>query len=80
MSDVDIHLADEVGKYYANPLGFVMMAFPWGEPGTSLQGFNGPDEWQLELLKDVGGEVMSRRFNGVDAVDPIQVAVSSGHG
>lgn len=80
MSDVDIELANEIGNFYDNPLGFVLFAFPWGEPGTSLQGFSGPDAWQVQVLNDIGGEVMSRRFNGVDPVDPIQVAVSSGHG
>lgn len=80
MSDIDIQLAEEVGQFYNDPLGFVLFAFPWGEPGTPLQGFDGPDVWQRELLQSIGGEVMSRRFNGVDAVDPIQVAVSSGHG
>lgn len=80
MSDVDITLAEEVGKYYNDPLGFVRFAFQWGEPGTPLQGFDGPDDWQIDILNTIGGEVMSRRFNGVDAVDPIQVAVSSGHG
>lgn len=80
MSDIDIQLAEEVGKYYDDPLGFVRMAFPWGESGTSLQGFKDVDEWQRELLTTLGNQVKERKFNGVDAVDPIQVAVSSGHG
>lgn len=80
MSDIDIQLADEVSKYYDDPLGFVMMAFEWGEPGTPLQGFDGPDAWQIDILNTIGGAVKSRAFNGVDPVDPVQVAVSSGHG
>lgn len=80
MSDVDIRLADEVGRFYADPLGFVYFAFPWGEPGTSLQGFSGPDQWQIDVLTDIGNGVAERGFNGIDPVDPIQVAVSSGHG
>ena len=50
MSDIDITLADEVSKYYDDPLGFVMMAFQWGEEGSSLHGFDGPDEWQIDIL------------------------------
>lgn len=80
MSDIDIRLAEEISQFYSDPLGFVLYAFPWGEPGTSLQGFDAPDVWQRELLIELGNQVKERGFNGVDAVDPIQVAVSSGHG
>lgn len=80
MSDIDIRLAEEISQFYSDPLGFVLYAFPWGEPGTSLQGFDSPDVWQRELLIELGNQVKERGFNGVDAVDPIQVAVSSGHG
>jgi hypothetical protein len=80
MSQIDVDLAEEISQFYSDPLGFVLFAFPWGEPGTPLQGFDDPDEWQRELLTTLGDEVAERGFNGVDAVDPIQVAVSSGHG
>ena len=30
----EIELADEIGSYYADPLGFVRFAYPWGEPGS----------------------------------------------
>lgn len=80
MSDVDIQLADEISQFYDNPLGFVLFAFPWGEQGTSLQGFSGPDQWQINVLNDIGAAVQQRKFNGVEPVDPIQLAVSSGHG
>lgn len=80
MSDIDIQLANEIGKFYNDPMGFVLFAFPWGEPNTSLQGFFGPDQWQINVLNDIGDAVQDRKFNGVDPVDPIQLAVSSGHG
>ncbi|QZI92157.1 terminase [Vibrio phage PS25B.1] len=80
MSDIDVRLAEEISYFYDKPYEFVLYAFPWGEPGTSLHGFDAPDEWQKELLIALGDEVKERGFNGVDAVDPIQVAVSSGHG
>lgn len=80
MSDVDIQLANEVSQFYDDPVGFTMFAFDWGEPGTSLQGFDGPDEWQRDILREIGDAVKERKFNGVDPVDPIQVAASSGHG
>jgi len=80
MSDTDIQLAEEIGQFYDDPLGFVLFAFPWGEPGTALQGFDGPDQWQRELLTAMGNQVKERKFNGVNAVDPIQISVASGHG
>lgn len=80
MSQIDIDLASEVSRFYDDPVGFCLFAFPWGEPGTALQEFHGLDEWQQELLTEIGYQVTKRGFDGVNAVDPIQVAVSSGHG
>ena len=28
-------LAESLGQYRFDPLGYVMFAFPWGKPGTS---------------------------------------------
>jgi len=80
MSDVDIQLAEEISQFYDDPLGFVYFAFPWSEPNSPLRGFDGPDEWQIRILTDIGAAVKDRKFNGIDPVDPIQLAVSSGHG
>lgn len=76
--DVDVMLADDVSRFYADPLGFVMYAFDWGR--GELRGFDGPDQWQIDLLTDLGNAVKDRKFNGVTPVDPIRMAVSSGHG
>ena len=80
MSDVDIQLAEEVMKYYDDPYGYVMFAYQWGEPGTRLEGFEGPDIWQREALIAIGDAVKDRGFDGFNAVDPIQMAIASGHG
>lgn len=80
MSHIDVSLSEEVGQFYDDPLGFVLYAFPWGEKGSSLQGFTGPDVWQVDVLNDIGNEVKDRKFDGVTPVRPIQLAVSSGHG
>jgi hypothetical protein len=77
--DVNVELAEFVGQFYADPLGFVMAAFPWGEPGP-LQDHQGPDAWQKAFLLWLGDEVRRRRFDGITAVPPIRGAVSSGHG
>lgn len=75
---IDIQLAEECSQFYADPLGFVLWAYDWDH--NDLKGFKGPDIWQAKFLMDLGDEIKKRKFNGVDAVNPIQMAVSSGHG
>lgn len=72
-------LADQIAQFYADPLGFVLFAYPWGEPG-SLRDATGPDTWQREVLQEIGEEVRKRAFNGVIAVEPLREAIASGHG
>lgn len=76
----DRKLVAFIGEFYADPLGFVLAAYPWGEPGTSLAQHHGPDRWQRELLEEIGRQVRARAFDGHTPVLPIRVAVSSGHG
>lgn len=76
---VDIELAEEVAKYYHDPLGFVKFAYPWGEPGV-LSEQKGPDVWQREFLEELGRQVRDRAFDGTAPVKPIRMGVASGHG
>ena len=71
-------LADAIAETYADPLGFVNLVWDWGV--GELEGHPGPNSFQRGVLKDIGAEVRSRKFNGRDAVLPIQIAVASGHG
>ena len=48
-NNVELQLAKEISKYYSDPVGFVMMAFPWGEERTPLAGFKQPDLWQIDF-------------------------------
>lgn len=64
---------------YADPHGFVLAAFPWGEPGP-LKDHEGPDKWQAELLERIGKQVRAHGFDGKHPVPPIRAAISSGHG
>ncbi len=73
-------LSELMGEYYYDPYGFVCDMFPWGVKGTPLERFKGPRKWQREVLTYLGYELKRRRFNGVDAVLPVCVAVASGHG
>ena len=79
-TQVDLELADEIGKFYADPLGFVRFAYPWGEPNTELANEPGPDPFQEQFLIDVGKEVRAHAFDGASPVMPVRMAASSGHG
>lgn len=78
--NADVALAYEVAKYYADPLGFVLMAYPWGVKGGPLEQYPGPDVWQADFLKRLGQHVRERKFNGKDPVLPIRMSRASGHG
>ena len=73
-------LTQELAAYYADPLGFVIIAYPWKQPGTELEHEQGPDENQKQFLIDLGKEVAGRAFNGTDPVMPILMTETSGHG
>jgi hypothetical protein len=78
VGQIDLILADECSKYYADPYGWVMWAFDWGY--GELEGFDGPDEWQKADLIATGESVKANNFDGVTPVDPIREATASGHG
>lgn len=80
LRDIDLEIADAAASYYADPLGFVKFAFPWREEGSELQNYDGPDDWQVTELQEIGAQVVDRNFDGVNPVLPIQRATASGHG
>lgn len=80
ISKIDAEIAADCSLFYDDPLGWVMWAFPWGEVGTDLEGFDGPDVWQIDLLEEWGRQIKDRAFDGVNPVDPIQFGIASGHG
>lgn len=65
------NLAAEIAEYTDDPLGFVLFAFPWGE--GELEKHEGPDDWQRQVLEDLGRGIIT-------ASEAIQIAVASGHG
>src|SRR3990167_10171265 len=42
-----------VERYRRDPLGFVIWAFPWGEPGP-LKDHAGLEQWQADVLRGIG--------------------------
>lgn len=89
---LDQQLADQVAKYYADPLGFVMFAYSWDDdkalqvcelPEPWAQRYDskyGPDAWACQFLDDLGEKIKARGFNGRDPVEPIRESIASGHG
>lgn len=69
-------LFEALGALTHDPLAFVYFAYPWGEPGTPLEDMEGPEEWQIQILKDIGEQLKK----GKDLQTAIQEAVASGHG
>lgn len=74
--EADDALVELIAGYFDDPLGFVETVFPWGEAGTSLHDETGPDEWQRDLLREVGERIR----NGASDSEALRFAVGSGHG
>jgi hypothetical protein len=74
-------VADLCAECYADPLRWVEIAYPWGDPGA-LKNERGPDPVQAEFLESLGNEVRARGFDSLHPKPamPILMAESSGHG
>lgn len=77
-SDPDALLADDMGRFFYDPLGWVLYSFDWGV--GELEGFDGPDDWQRDFLEDWGNAIRANNFDGMKPVDAYRAATSSGHG
>jgi len=74
---VEAEIEDLVASCYADPLKFVKIAYPWGEPGTALEHETGPDDNQREFLQSLGAEVKARKFDGRTPVMPTGLRMPS---
>lgn len=74
-AQLDADLEEFIGTFYDDPLGFVETCFSW-----PIQGETGPDEWQRQILTEIGDQVKGRAFDGSNAVLAIREGISSGHG
>jgi hypothetical protein len=52
---------EDRARYLNDPLGFVLAAFPWGQPDTELARSFGPTPYQLRILKRADRRVGSPR-------------------
>jgi hypothetical protein len=73
-TEFEDELTNDIAEFYDDFYGFVMYAFPWGEKGTFLEDFDGPDVWQREQMDRV-----SAKFKA-DPECTIRESISSGHG
>ena len=53
-TDAKAELHRDIGAYGLDPLGYVRFAFPWGVPGTPLATDAGPEDWQCDVLQQLG--------------------------
>jgi hypothetical protein len=79
MSALDEELLRIGQECLYDPLTWVRAVFPWGEPGTFLEKYDGPDEWQTEFLTAVGEELRDAALQR-DGKSTAQLAVGAGHG
>lgn len=77
-NQLDLVIAEDCAAYHYDPYNWVLWAFDWGV--GELAGFDGPDQWQKELLIEWGEAMKRNRFDGVTPVPSYDKSVSSGHG
>lgn len=73
--DPEDELIEFIAGFHHDPLGYVLAAFEWGS--GELAEFNGPDDWQVEILTIIRDKLLAGEINVQEA---IQIAVASGHG
>nr|VFJ65016.1 MAG: hypothetical protein BECKFM1743A_GA0114220_103713 [Candidatus Kentron sp. FM]VFJ67014.1 MAG: hypothetical protein BECKFM1743C_GA0114222_104433 [Candidatus Kentron sp. FM]VFK14271.1 MAG: hypothetical protein BECKFM1743B_GA0114221_103143 [Candidatus Kentron sp. FM] len=94
LSVIDLQIADDMARFFDDPLGFILYAYPWATnksiqlvrlPSPWRERFNnayeyGPDAWTCELLDDICAQIKERIARSEMPWEPIRVAVASGHG
>lgn len=70
-TDLEAELEAHIAEFVDDPLGFVMFVFAWGE--GDLKDETGPDQWQIDLLKQIGDKCLT-------VETALRIAVTAGHG
>lgn len=63
-----------------NPLAFVMLAYPWGQPNTPLANHKGPRRWQVKFLTEIASHIARNNQLPEDLWEVLQKAAKSGRG
>ena len=70
--DDEFRLIELAASCARDPLRYVKVAYPWGEPWSLLEKYQGPDDWQAEVLAYIRDNLGKRQ--------PIRIAVAGGVG
>ncbi len=74
--DLNRELMQDIARFEFDPLGYVLYAFPWGQPGPLKD--KQPRTWFVELCGRIREKMLANE--GRDAWEIVQEAISSGHG
>lgn len=74
----DLELLELIAENQYYPERLAMILWEWGS--GELRGIEQPDVWQMQDFRELGEEMRSRNWNGVDSVPKILRAVGSGRG
>ena len=81
---VQNELFERLGEFSLDPLGFVLWAFPWGDPNYGLGPVGGvpqgPEKWQRDFLDDLGKRLRAGYTVQSSLRTAIRKARRSGHG
>lgn len=69
-------LLTDLSEFECDFHGFVRWAFPWGQPGTVLEDWEGPEQWQTNQQDRIGEKL---RAGGAEGC-VIEEDISAGHG
>lgn len=70
-TDLEDEIMDKMGEFASDPYGWLLYSFDWGQ--GDLAEFEGPEDWQKELLCDIRDRLKTVH-------EALQFARSSGHG
>lgn len=93
-AEFDAMIADDMGRFFDDPLGFVMYAYDWVNDkdiqvcklqhpyDLMFDSEFGPDKWACDFLTYIGEQVKLHGFDRDNPIPvaPIKEAVASGHG
>lgn len=74
--EFDTQLAEDIGRFEMDPLGFVLYAFPWGQPGPLKD--KRPRQWFVDLCGRIREKLLANEPR--EAWEIVQEAIASGHG
>jgi hypothetical protein len=86
--EVERELAENIARFYADPYGWVMFSYPWGQPllpdgsPNPLAKKKGPEAWQKKALLAIGKHIRGNIQMKAWELDYLvwRSAIASGHG